>query len=116
MTRRIKQLHQAALQGFVELNRADAQALGVQAGEQVRLVTRRAARGSASSLRHALRAVPQRNRHGSSQCGLCSAIAAREHCRHERRQPLPSMPCGSEQHRLVPCQLLCRRAARLAQR
>ena len=43
MTRRVKQLHQAAPQTYVELNRADAQELGVQGGDKVRLVTRRGA-------------------------------------------------------------------------
>jgi nitrate reductase NapA len=41
MTRRVKQLHQAAPQGYAELNRADAQEMGVKAGDQVRLVSRR---------------------------------------------------------------------------
>lgn len=43
MTRRVKQLHQAAPQSYVEMNSADAVALGVQHGERVRLVTRRGA-------------------------------------------------------------------------
>ena len=41
MTRRVKQLHQAAPQGYVEMNRADAQEMGVKSGDQVRLVSRR---------------------------------------------------------------------------
>ena len=41
MTRRIKELHQAVPEAYVELNRADAQALGVKTGDQVRLTTRR---------------------------------------------------------------------------
>ena len=41
MTRRVKQLHQAAPEGYVELNRADAQRLGVSAGQTVRVVSRR---------------------------------------------------------------------------
>lgn len=41
MTRRVKELHQAVPSAYVELNRADAQKLGVKSGDQVRLVTRR---------------------------------------------------------------------------
>jgi nitrate reductase NapA len=41
MTRRVKQLHQAAPEAYVEMNRADAQALGVNPGDGVRLVSRR---------------------------------------------------------------------------
>jgi nitrate reductase NapA len=41
MTRRVKQLHQAVPRAYVELNRADAVALGVQDGQRVRLVSRR---------------------------------------------------------------------------
>jgi nitrate reductase NapA len=41
MTRRVKQLHQAAPRGYVEMNRADAQEMGVKSGDQVRLASRR---------------------------------------------------------------------------
>ena len=41
MTRRVAQLHQAAPEAFVELNRSDAQALGVQGGDRVRVISRR---------------------------------------------------------------------------
>ncbi|MDA1264255.1 MAG: molybdopterin-dependent oxidoreductase, partial [Planctomycetota bacterium] len=41
MTRRVKQLHQAVPEAYVELNRADAIELGVQDGGRVRLVSRR---------------------------------------------------------------------------
>jgi len=41
MTRRIKELHQAVPKAFVELNRADATALGVKDGDRVRVVSRR---------------------------------------------------------------------------
>jgi nitrate reductase NapA len=41
MTRRVKQLHQAVTEGYVELNRADAQRLGVGTGQMVRVVSRR---------------------------------------------------------------------------
>ncbi len=41
MTRRVKQLHQAQPRAYVELNRADAQELGVKKGDMVRLVSRR---------------------------------------------------------------------------
>ncbi len=41
MTRRVKQLHQAVPNAYVEINRADATKLGVKSGDQVRLVSRR---------------------------------------------------------------------------
>ena len=41
MTRRIKQLHQAVPEAYVELNRADADELGIADGDQVKLVSRR---------------------------------------------------------------------------
>jgi nitrate reductase NapA len=41
MTRRIRQLHQAVPRAYVEVNRADADRLGVQSGQPVRLVSRR---------------------------------------------------------------------------
>ena len=41
MTRRVRQLHQAAPEAYVELNRADAAELGVKSGDRVRLVSRR---------------------------------------------------------------------------
>jgi len=41
MTRRIKQLYQAVPDAYVELNRADAEALGIKKGDRVRLVSRR---------------------------------------------------------------------------
>ncbi len=41
MTRRVPELHQAMPEAYVEINRADAQELGVQEGQKVRLVTRR---------------------------------------------------------------------------
>jgi len=41
MTRRTKQLHQAAPEAFVELNRVDATELGVKSGDRVRVVSRR---------------------------------------------------------------------------
>lgn len=41
MTRRVKQLHQAVPAAYVELNRADAIRLGIQSGENVRLISRR---------------------------------------------------------------------------
>jgi len=41
MTRRVKQLHQAAPEAYVELNRADASALGIKSGDRVRVVSRR---------------------------------------------------------------------------
>jgi nitrate reductase (cytochrome) len=41
MTRRVRQLHQAVPEAYVELNRADAVAQGIQDGDKVRLVSRR---------------------------------------------------------------------------
>jgi nitrate reductase NapA len=41
MTRRVKQLHQAVTEGYVEVNRADAQRLGIGSGQMVRVVSRR---------------------------------------------------------------------------
>jgi len=41
MTRRVKQLHQAVPEGYVEVNRADAQRLGVASGQRVRVTSRR---------------------------------------------------------------------------
>ncbi len=41
MTRRVKQLHQANPSAYVELNRADATALGVKSGDLVRVASRR---------------------------------------------------------------------------
>ena len=41
MTRRIKQLHQAVPEAYVELNRADADELGIAPGDLVKLVSRR---------------------------------------------------------------------------
>ena len=41
MTRRVKQLHQAVPGAYVEMNWADAQQLGVNDGDRVRLVSRR---------------------------------------------------------------------------
>lgn len=41
MTRRVKQLHQAMPENYVEINRADATALSVNSGDMVRLVSRR---------------------------------------------------------------------------
>jgi nitrate reductase NapA len=41
MTRRVPQLHQAAPEGYVEVNRADARELGLQAGSLARVVSRR---------------------------------------------------------------------------
>ena len=41
MTRRVKQLHQAVPAAYVEMNRVDAQELGVNPGDGVRLVSRR---------------------------------------------------------------------------
>ncbi|MBL8800514.1 MAG: molybdopterin-dependent oxidoreductase [Planctomycetes bacterium] len=43
LTRRVRQLHQAMPRSYVELNRADASALGVKSGDLVRLKTRRGA-------------------------------------------------------------------------
>jgi nitrate reductase NapA len=42
MTRRIAQLHQAVPSAYVELNRADAETLGIKKGDRVRVVSRRA--------------------------------------------------------------------------
>ena len=41
MTRRVAQLHQASPEAYAELNRADAQELGVKSGDRVKLVSRR---------------------------------------------------------------------------
>jgi nitrate reductase NapA len=41
MTRRVKELHQAVPEAYVEVNRADAQQLGVRDGQTVRLTSRR---------------------------------------------------------------------------
>jgi nitrate reductase NapA len=41
MTRRTRQLHQAVPHAYVELNRADAQELGIKTGDRVRVVSRR---------------------------------------------------------------------------
>lgn len=41
MTRRVKQLYQAVPKAYVEVNRADAQELGINSGDRVRLVSRR---------------------------------------------------------------------------
>ena len=41
MTRRVRQLHQAAPAAYVEVNRADAQELGIHAGDRVRVTSRR---------------------------------------------------------------------------
>ena len=41
MTRRVKQLHQAQPNAYVEINRSDATELGINAGHKVRLVSRR---------------------------------------------------------------------------
>ena len=41
MTRRIMQLHQAVPEAYVELNRADADQLGIAAGDRVKLTSRR---------------------------------------------------------------------------
>ncbi len=41
MTRRVKQLHQAVPSAYVEINRADAQRLGIKTGDKVRLTSRR---------------------------------------------------------------------------
>jgi nitrate reductase NapA len=41
MTRRVRQLHQAVPEAHVEMNRADAQELGVKRGDRVRIVSRR---------------------------------------------------------------------------
>ncbi len=41
MTRRVKELHQAAPEAYVELNRADAAELGIKDGDRVRVASRR---------------------------------------------------------------------------
>ncbi|TAH36420.1 MAG: periplasmic nitrate reductase subunit alpha [Planctomycetota bacterium] len=41
MTRRVRQLHQAVPEAYVEVNAADAAALGIKDGDRVRLVSRR---------------------------------------------------------------------------
>jgi len=41
MTRRVRELHQAVPESYVEINRADASALGLKSGDRVRLVSRR---------------------------------------------------------------------------
>jgi nitrate reductase NapA len=41
MTRRVKQLHQAAPESYVEINRADATELSVNSGDMVRVASRR---------------------------------------------------------------------------
>jgi nitrate reductase NapA len=41
MTRRVKQLHQAAPENYVEINRADATEMSVNSGDMVRVVSRR---------------------------------------------------------------------------
>ena len=41
MTRRIKQLHQAVPEAYVELNRSDSESLGIADGDWVKLVSRR---------------------------------------------------------------------------
>jgi len=41
MTRRIKQLHQAVPAAYVEVNRADADAIGIKKGDRVKVVSRR---------------------------------------------------------------------------
>jgi nitrate reductase NapA len=41
MTRRVKQLHQAVPEAYVEMNRSDATELGVKAGDRVRVASRR---------------------------------------------------------------------------
>ena len=41
MTRRIRQLHQAVPEAYVEINRADAAAASIKGGDRVRLVSRR---------------------------------------------------------------------------
>jgi nitrate reductase NapA len=41
MTRRIKQLHQAVPAAYVELNRADAESMGIKKGDRLRVVSRR---------------------------------------------------------------------------
>ena len=41
MTRRVKQLHQAVPNAYIELNRADASTLGIKSGDIVRIKSRR---------------------------------------------------------------------------
>ncbi len=41
MTRRVRQLHQAAPEAYVEINRADATQLGIKNGDRVKVVSRR---------------------------------------------------------------------------
>jgi nitrate reductase NapA len=41
MTRRVRQLHQAAPHAYAELNRADAAEMGIQGGDRIRLISRR---------------------------------------------------------------------------
>jgi len=41
MTRRIKQLHQAVPEAYVEVNRADAETMGIKKGDRVKVVSRR---------------------------------------------------------------------------
>jgi nitrate reductase NapA len=41
MTRRTEQLHQAVPRAYIELNRADAEAIGIEEGQRVRVVSRR---------------------------------------------------------------------------
>jgi len=41
MTRRVKQLHQAMPQAYVEINRADALKIGLKSGDKARLTSRR---------------------------------------------------------------------------
>ncbi len=41
MTRRVRQLHQAVPEAYVELNRGDAASLGIKSGDKVRLASRR---------------------------------------------------------------------------
>ncbi|MBL8900001.1 MAG: molybdopterin-dependent oxidoreductase [Planctomycetes bacterium] len=43
MTRRVKELHQAMPEAYVELNRADADRLGLKTGDKVRVASRRGA-------------------------------------------------------------------------
>ena len=41
MTRRVRQLHQAAPSSYVEINRADARQLGINTGDDIRMTSRR---------------------------------------------------------------------------
>ena len=41
MTRRIKQLHQAVPNAYAEMNRADAEAMGIKKGDQLKITSRR---------------------------------------------------------------------------